>query len=371
MINTLRASKWMAEEAGGGVEALLKLDANDYQVLLLDCCLGDLDLTEVAETARSRHPRILICIIETTSGLPVLSHSPENHSQIVVSRLPEGVRQAEPQVPAGFEVKPLPTVVDTALASEEPLPEMIGSSPGMRQVYRLARVVAPRMTTVLLVGDTGTEKELVARAIHLLSPRASCPFVTVDCAAIPEPLIEAELFGHARGINAGPFFMRKGRIHAADGGTLFLDDVGDLPLDIQAKMLRFLQDGEVQRVGTSEVFRVDVRVIAATSVDLAERVRDKGFGEDLYHRLAVFPIEIPPLQERIEDILPLSLYILAEFCRQCRVPTMAISPAAQAILERYAWPGNARELRDVVERAFILAPYDAEILPAHLPLRLA
>jgi transcriptional regulator with GAF, ATPase, and Fis domain len=246
---------------------------------------------------------------------------------------------------------------------------MIGSSSPLQQVYRLVRLVAPRNTTVLITGDTGTGKELVARAIHLVGPRSQQPFVTVNCAAIPEALLESELFGYTRGAFTGAFQSRVGRIHSAHGGTLFLDEVGELPLSMQAKLLRFLQEGEVQRLGSSDVVRVDARVIAATNTDLAERVREKAFREDLYYRLSVFPIDIQPLRARVEDILPLSLHFLSGFCRESGVVEKDISAAARRVLEQHSWPGNVRELRHVIERAFILSENNPELLPEHIRIR--
>lgn len=239
----------------------------------------------------------------------------------------------------------------------------------MQEVYHLVRLVAHRSTTVLITGDTGTGKELVARAIHLVSPRMKQPFITVNCAAIPEALLESELFGYARGAFTGAFQSKVGRIHSAHGGTLFLDEVGDLPLSMQAKLLRFLQEGEVQRLGSSDVVRVDVRVIAATNADLAARVREKTFREDLYYRLSVFPVELQTLRDRAEDIILLSLHFLREFCREAGVSEKRISPRAQQLLKEHAWPGNIRELRHVMERAFILSEQSREILPEHITLR--
>ena len=183
----------------------------------------------------------------------------------------------------------------------EPLPGMLGHSPSLRQVYRLTRLVAPRLTTVLVTGETGTGKELVARAVHALSPRRERPFVVINCAAIPEPLLEAELFGYNRGAFTGAIQSRAGRIQMAHGGTLLLDEVGDLPLSMQAKLLRFLQEGEVQRLGSSDTLHVDARVTAATNADLARLVKEGRLRDDLYYRLAVFPIEIDPLRSRRED----------------------------------------------------------------------
>ncbi len=246
---------------------------------------------------------------------------------------------------------------------------MMGDGPGLEQTYRLARLVAPRQTTVLITGETGTGKELVARGIHQISLRAKNAFVVVNCAAIPEQLLEAELFGHARGAFTGAVQSRLGRIHAAQGGTLFLDEVGELPLGMQAKLLRFLQDGEVQRLGSPDVFRVDVRVISATNINLQRSVQEKLFRQDLYYRLAVFPLELPPLRQRNEDIVPLAEHFLDTLAEQSGVPAKILSPSAAAVLRQYGWPGNVRELQHAIERAFILAERSARCAPPtfHFP----
>ena len=231
----------------------------------------------------------------------------------------------------------------------------------MQQLYRLARLVAPRDTAVLIVGNTGTGKELVARGIHELSRRSRGPLIVVNCAAIPETLLEAELFGFTRGAFTGAVQSRLGRIHAAHGGTLFLDEVGELPMSMQAKLLRFVQEGEVQRLGSADLFRVDARLIAATNANLLQRVREKQFREDLYYRLAVFPIELPALRERPEDILPLAQHFLASLCGESDVPRKTFSAEASNILRQSSWPGNVRELHHAIERAFVLADSNVEI----------
>jgi transcriptional regulator with GAF, ATPase, and Fis domain len=245
---------------------------------------------------------------------------------------------------------------------------MMGDGPGLEQIYRLARLVGPRQTTVLITGETGTGKELVARGIHQISPRAKSPFVVVNCAAIPEQLLETELFGHARGAFTGAVQSRLGRIHVAQGGTLFLDEVGELPLGMQVKLLRFLQDGEVQRLGSSDVFRVDVRIISATNIDLLRSVHQKLFRQDLYYRLAVFPIELPPLRQRREDIIPLACHFLDLLCGQTEYPSKEISHSAVPLLRQFSWPGNVRELEHAIERAFILAGDDRKLRPGHFSL---
>jgi transcriptional regulator with GAF, ATPase, and Fis domain len=233
----------------------------------------------------------------------------------------------------------------------------------MHIVYRMARLVAARNTPVLIAGATGTGKEVVANAIHRLSPRAGKEFVVINCAAIPEALLESELFGYVRGAFTGAVQSRIGRIHSAHGGTLFLDEVSDLPLGMQAKLLRFLDQGEVQRLGSSDVFRVDVRVLAASNANLAELTQRKQFREDLFYRLSVFPIELPSLAERRGDVEALARHFLRKFDDG----NASFSPEAVRLLEEYSWPGNVRELQHVIERACILAE-GGPILPEHLGL---
>jgi transcriptional regulator with GAF, ATPase, and Fis domain len=223
----------------------------------------------------------------------------------------------------------------------------------MVELARTIRLVAPRTATVLIEGETGTGKEVVAQAVHRLSPRAAKAFVVLNCAAIPEALLEAELFGHTRGAFTGAVQSRTGRIEAAHGGSLFLDEIGEMPIGLQAKMLRFLENGEIQRVGDNETVRVDVRVIAATHQPLEMRAKAGDFRLDLYHRLAVFPIDIPPLRERLVDIAALSEHFLALLGRTS--PRKVLSAAGLDKLCGHDWPGNVRELAHILERASILA----------------
>jgi DNA-binding NtrC family response regulator len=245
-----------------------------------------------------------------------------------------------------------------------PLPEMVGESAGMLELARIVRLVASRSTTVLIEGDTGTGKELVAKAVHLLSPRATKPFVVLNCAAIPEALLEAELFGHTRGAFTGAVQSRMGRIEAGHGGTLFLDEIGEMPLGLQAKMLRFLESGELQRVGDNEIVRVDVRVVAASHQPLQERATEGTFRLDLYHRLAVFPVKIPALRDRPEDVLPLAEYLLGRMGEE--MPVKRLSHEAARRLMEHDWPGNVRELEHVLERGAILAEDRREIAASEI-----
>ncbi|MGC2639101.1 MAG: sigma-54 dependent transcriptional regulator, partial [Acidobacteriaceae bacterium] len=234
-----------------------------------------------------------------------------------------------------------------------PLPEFVGADACLLEVSRRIRLVAPRTTPVLIEGPTGSGKELVAKAVHRLSPRSARKLVALNCAAIPETLLEAELFGHTRGAFTGAVQGRMGRIEAAHGGTLFLDEIGEMPLALQAKLLRFLETGELQRVGENEPVKVDVRIVAATHQPLARLAAEGSFRADLYYRLAVFLIHTPALAGRSAEVARLTEHFLAKMARE--TPAKRITPAAAAKLETHAWPGNVRELEHVLERGWILA----------------
>ena len=235
--------------------------------------------------------------------------------------------------------------------------EIVGSSKAIRQVIERLEKVAPTIARVLITGQNGTGKELVARAIHALSPRAAGPFVEVNCAAIPSELIESELFGHVKGSFTGAFADRAGKFELADGGTLFLDEIGDMSLSAQAKVLRALQEGVISRVGSGKTLTVDVRVIAATNKNLEQEIRQRRFREDLLYRVNVVPIEVPPLRERRGDIPQLVAHFTAELSRS-GLPAKEIEPAAVQRLMAHDWPGNIRELKNGVERLLILAAGD-------------
>jgi two-component system nitrogen regulation response regulator NtrX len=250
-----------------------------------------------------------------------------------------------------------------------PAPRMIGSSTAFELVVQQATQVARSDVTVLLVGESGTGKELLAAHIHRESPFASGPFVKVNCAAIPTELIESELFGHEKGAFTGAAALRRGKFELADGGTIFLDEVGDLHEASQAKLLRVLQDGELQRVGGEHTIKISTRIISATNRRLDELVSNGRFREDLYYRLSVVPIRVPALRERMQDIAELVPYFLSEFCARNNFRPRTIDADAVALLKRYAWPGNVRELRNVVERMAILTP-DERITANAIPLEI-
>jgi len=247
--------------------------------------------------------------------------------------------------------------------------EIIGQNEKMKEVSRLIQKVASSDTSVLLLGESGTGKELFARAIHNLSPRRDKPYVAINCAAIPGELLENELFGSEKGAYTSSVSRKMGKFEIADSGTIFLDEVGDLDIALQAKLLRVLQQKNFERLGGNKTVTVDVRVVAATNMDLNEMIRKKQFREDLYYRLSVFPITIPPLRERVDDILPLAEYFIQKYCREMKKVGKSLSRDASAILEKYHWPGNVRELENTVERSIILAE-GKKITPDHLAIRL-
>jgi DNA-binding NtrC family response regulator len=338
------------QQARGGAEALVKLENGDWQVLFLDRHLPDLDAEELIATIHIRFPSTRVVRLDSDSAHPIALDDENRNGNSAVQPAPSqaGMRR----LPAGER--------------QEPLPGMIGMSPSMQRMYRMVKLVAPRMTTVLVAGPTGSGKELVARALHALSSRAAKPMVVVNCAAIPEALLESELFGYTRGAFTGAAQSQIGRIPAAHGGTLFLDEISELPLGMQAKLLRFVEQKEIQRLGTCEVMWVDVRVIAASNVDLASRAARGEFREDLFYRLSAFPIELPPLVERRPDIIPLAEHFLAGMAAAMNSICPVLSPDATRILEKHSWKGNVRELQHVMERASILVENGDTVLAEHL-----
>jgi DNA-binding NtrC family response regulator len=248
--------------------------------------------------------------------------------------------------------------LEQVLLSKERFGEIIGGSPKMLDVFRLIEGVAPTSSTVLILGESGTGKELVARAIHQMSPRAKKSFVAVNCGAIPRELVESELFGHVRGAFTGAQSSRAGLFETADGGTILLDEVGDLPLAAQVKLLRVLQEGEIKRVGADEPRTVDVRVLAATNVDLMSRIQAAQFRRDLYYRLNVIAIELPPLRERGDDVLLLASHYLQKFARGMHRDPKQLAPDTVRALRDYLWPGNVRELEHAIEHAMVLSQKD-------------
>jgi formate hydrogenlyase transcriptional activator len=244
--------------------------------------------------------------------------------------------------------------------------DLIGSSPNFRALLAEVARVAPVDSAVLIQGETGTGKEVIARAIHEASPRRNHRFVALSCAAIPSALLESELFGHERGAFTGAWAQTKGRFQMADGGTLFLDEIGDMPLELQPKLLRALQEQEFERLGSAQTVRVNVRVVAATNQDLGQLVTKKLFRADLFYRLNVIPVCLPPLRERVQDILPLTEFFVAKFAASLNKPIDLIPDEVVAVLQAHDWPGNIRELRNAIERAVLFSPGSVLRLPLGL-----
>jgi DNA-binding NtrC family response regulator len=256
------------------------------------------------------------------------------------------------------------------LAVRRGAPQLVGDDPSLRKVFTSLQRAASTDTTVLLEGESGTGKELFARSLHALSPRSDAPFVAINCAAIPETLLETELFGHEKGAFTGAVARKPGKFEMAHRGTLFLDEIGDLPIALQAKILRALEEKRFERVGGTVSIQVDVRLVAATNKGLRAAVAARRFREDLYFRLSVFPITVPPLRERPGDIPLLARYFVDRFCRDLKKKALGLSPSALEQLQTYRWPGNVRELQNCIERAVILADGES-ILPRHLNLSFA
>jgi len=382
--DTLTELRWQVREAAGGAEVLAHLDAAPAEMVILDSWLPDLEIQEFIHEFEKLHPKVDLVIVDEASSGRGGARSPRRNeilyalrrvqdadgaawnSAPIIEREPPSFEHSDgskDQATQGPFTKSSPEESSKsnprAGVNMPRLPEFIGEHPEILEVSRRIRLAAPHTAAVLIQGPTGTGKELVARALHRLSQRSSRPFVALNCAAIPESLLEAELFGHTRGAFTGAVQGRIGRIEAAHGGTLFLDEIGEMPLAPQAKLLRFVESGELQRVGENEPTKVDVRIVAATHRSLLQLTHEGVFRADLYYRLAVFLIRTPALAAHQEDLLPLAQHFLAR-TGETR-PTKSLSHGAISRLEAHNWPGNIRELEHVLERAWILAEDRPEI----------
>jgi len=347
-------------EAASGDEALDRIgDAGReaFDVVLSDVRLPGADGIEVLRAARERDPRTSVVLMTAFGSIETAVEAMRIGAFDFVQK-PVDLEQIELRVTRAVEHRRLLAEV-SELRDEQAArlakDEIVGDSPALRAAVDLALRVAPTRSTVLVTGETGTGKELIASLIHRSSPRRDGPLVKVNCAALPETLLESELFGHERGAFTGADRQRIGRFEQANGGTLFLDEVGDMSPTTQAKLLRVLQDQEFQRLGGTKVLRTDARLVSATNHDLALRLREGSFREDLYFRLNVIRIHLPPLRERPDDLLALAHHFLRRFARELARPVRGFTPEALAAIRDHAWPGNVRELHNTLERGVLMA----------------
>jgi two-component system, NtrC family, response regulator AtoC len=354
--------------ASDGAEALRHLEAEsaDVDVLISDLRMPHVDGLTLLKEVGERYPEIPVIVI-TAHG--TVDTAVEAMKAGAFDYLQKPFEQEELRIIVGKAVRtrdlargdvhgrPDPTAGPAG--SGDTLSLIAGASPSMREVVEVIRRVADTPSTVLVTGESGTGKELVATALHEGSGRRDKPFIKINCAAIPRELMEAELFGHEKGAFTGAVSSKPGRFELADGGTLFLDEIGEIPPEMQVKLLRALQESEFERVGGIKTLRVDVRLIAATNRDLLKEIADGRFREDLYYRLAVVPIRLPPLRERRADIPSLSEHFVAKYNRRLGRTVQTVAPDAMALLQAYAWPGNIRELENVMERTLLFTDGEA------------
>ncbi|HVU19009.1 MAG TPA: sigma-54 dependent transcriptional regulator [Candidatus Didemnitutus sp.] len=364
----LTSQHYRVQEAASGDEGVAAVKKQAPDVVLLDNRMGGMTGLETLQHIRAANPKQLV-IFMTAFGT----------AQTAIEAMKFG---AYDYVVKPFDPTKLLALVDSALRTqadsrsaagyqpvvntEEHKEGIVGVSPAMQQVFKIIGQFAASDASVMITGESGTGKELVARSLHRHSHRAAKPFVAVNCAAIPENLIESELFGHERGSFTGATAQRLGKFELCDGGTIFLDEIGDMTPTTQTKILRVLQGGEIQRVGGVETIKINVRVIAATNKDLEALVREKQFREDLYYRLNVVRVKLPPLRERVEDIPQIIDFFVQNLAKAKKVKARKVSPEALELFSRYRWPGNVRELENVVYRSAVAATGDT-ILPKDLP----
>lgn len=369
----LSARKYNVIEANSGEAGLQMAEEHVPDVILLDNRMGGMSGIETLQHLRGANPNAMI-ILMTAYGT----------TQTTIEAMKFG---AFDYIMKPFDLKKILSLTESALVASHDLDRanqgaqsegvsaeeieggIIGSSPAMQNVFKMIGQVAASDVTVMVTGESGTGKELIARAIFQNSLRSQKPYIAVNCAAIPDNLIESELFGHEKGAFTGATNKRTGKFELCDGGTIFLDEIGDMALATQTKILRALQEGEIQRVGSSETIKVDVRLLAATNKPLEEMVKEKTFREDLYYRLNVVRIQLPPLRERMEDVPLLVDFVLKRLARDSKADSKTISPEAMAALSKYQWPGNVRELENLIYRSAVMAQSDT-ILIKDLPQEL-
>ncbi len=356
LVRALRDAGHEVEEASNGNEAIERLTENYFDVVLSDLRMGGSDGMDVLRTTRSLHPTTAVIMMTAFGSVNIAVEAMKIGAFDYVQK-PFEIEEMEVKIVKALEVKRLQHQLEYFRGAQQDIYEfdrIVGSSPSLQRVLDIVKKVAKSNTTVLIRGETGTGKELIAGAIHHNSLRTSRNFVKVNCAALQENLLESELFGHEKGAFTGADKQRIGRFEQADGGTLFLDEIGDMSPSTQAKILRVLQEHEFERLGGTRSVRVDVRLIAATNRDLAAMVQAGQFREDLYYRLNVVSIEMPPLRERKDDIVPLANSFIRRFSGELKKKIDGLEAEAQKLLMRYNWPGNIRELENAIERAMLL-----------------
>lgn len=359
------------ESVQDGEDALKVLDEEGFDVVITDLKMPKMDGLQLLQKIKERNP-----------GIPIILITAFGTIESAVYAMKEG---AFDYITKPFEEETLKLAVKRALDMSRLYNEnrylrseleanygfhnLIGNSPQMMRALKMAGEVSQMDTTVLILGESGTGKELIAKAIHLNSKRSKGPFIAVNCAALPENLLESELFGYEKGAFSGAYRTKPGRIELASGGTLFLDEIAELPFLLQGKLLRFLQEKEFERLGGTRTLKAYTRVLCSTNRNLRQMVNEGRFREDLYYRINVFPITSPPLRERKEDIIPLAIYFLKQFSGKMGKKLPRLSKEAERVLLNYRWDGNVRELENVIERALILSEEDV-VIPMHFPLEI-
>lgn len=362
--------------AENGEEALERFAAESIDLVLTDLKMPGIDGIELLKRIREQEADVPVIVL-TAHGTVQTAVEAMKHGAFDYVLKPFDLEAIELVIRKALEMRQYRTenrYLREQLAAAPTFENLVGSSPAMQAVYDVIRQVAPAKSAVLITGETGTGKELVARAIHNLSPRQDKLFVPLNCAAIPAELLESELFGHTRGAFTGAQADRTGKFELANDGTLFLDEIGDMAYALQAKLLRVLQEGVIERIGSNKHITVDVRVVSSTNRELAALMREGKFREDLYYRLNVFHIHLPPLRERREDVAHLAAFFLDKFARELGKPPLALTADALQALGQHEWPGNVRELQNLMERAAVLCgsqEIDASFFRVLLPQRRA
>ncbi|MBZ5553681.1 MAG: sigma-54 dependent transcriptional regulator [Acidobacteriia bacterium] len=368
LLGAILGDKYGVETAADGFEATRLLEQRSFDVVITDERMPGMGGIELIKWIRERSPEIPIIVLTAYGSIQTAVEAIKLGAQeYLIKPLdnPDELRLAVQKVLGQRLLKDQSLIHQAETEAQFPA-DIIAQSQAMSQALTLASQVAPQLATVLLTGESGTGKEVLARFIHRRSPRADSPFVAVNCAALAESLLESELFGHEKGAFTGATQAKRGRFEWAHGGTLFLDEIAEMSGNLQAKLLRVLQEQQFERVGGTRTISVDVRVIAATNRDLAEAIRQRIFREDLYYRLNVFPIHLAPLRDRREDILPLAKYFLKKIAAQMGQPIKSLRSDTQEQFLKYTWPGNVRELQNTVERALIICTSDV-IRPGDIP----